>query len=157
MSRDQHHQHHHQHHHHKHKLKQQHGEAGGLVGHRLHDAAELGQVELVKKYLGKHMKHTRCYLCVCVCKCIAFALSFAFSLVHTRSHVHIPIIFIDLGDRVNQRDKHWKNTPLMYAAMKGHDDVVRLLLGMYINHVLPTCVLNIYISMCKIRSWSKNR
>ena len=59
---------------------------GDNVRHRLHDAAELGQLNLVKKYLS-------------------------------------------MGDDIDKRDPHWKNTPLMYAAMKGHVEVAQFLIG----------------------------
>ena len=76
---------------------------GDNVNHRLHDASELGQLNLVKKYLS-------------------------------------------LGDNINKRDPHWKNTPLMYAAMKGHIDVARYLIGTYMNTYLYDIL--IIIQLC---------
>ena len=72
----------------EHSQQKHHQHQHGLEGHRLHDAAESGQIDLVIKYLS-------------------------------------------WGDKVNQKDPHWKNTPLMYAAMKGHTEVARLLIGMH--------------------------
>ena len=77
---------------------------GDNVNHRLHDAAELGQLNLVKKYLS-------------------------------------------LGDNINKRDPHWKNTPLMYAAMKGHIEVARYLIGTYVNTYINIAIILIITIM----------